>query len=672
MRGFQPKNYADGGLVQGVKRIFGMDEERNARVAAYRAQMAQEKAQQQAAQAQAQAAAPDRAISDYSGMGAMKRREKAAGLDYADGGMVRGPGTGTSDDVPDDVREGTYIMPADSTQALGPDQLAAMGARGFSPGGKPLGKKVPVNLSNGEFKMPPEQVHAIGVQALDQAKNATHTPVRGFAPVARPEEPRQFFVNGGLVEDERKKQMQNQTAMYVQGAKAAAADRPPAPVTATQAPQTSAAVAEKPSQVSPSALYMQDRTQELKDQVGHGNYAQAAGTAARTAVQGLGMYGIELADKAITPMVSAARGFGHGLIGSGANAATPTSDVTPSVAPGAPPAIPAPSPADQRLDAGTQAAPATAPTADLTAAAQGAPDAKQVMSGVYRSGSSYSDSAQGAVDGAAPRGLPTAQNLAAAEALAQRSQQESMARVSAQQPAGFAPAGMAAPTVRHSGNDWQSRNDLRNAMVSAKSIMNDGGKWDKHGKGVVSPERAYAMDLAKTDAAMRSAQPGVDVSTMRENAGIQREGMQQAGATDRAARGFAVDQQRLGIDSRRADSEIAVRGFQTRQAQQQAQLRNTLIDPNATPQQKAQAQAALQALSGKGDSWKAVALQGGTDAQGNKTESILGAVNELTGEMKRMDGGAGAPQKAPYADGTELNGRDVRKYVVRNGVPVPA
>ncbi len=649
MRGFQPKNYADGGLVQGVKRLFGMDEERNARVAAYRAQVAQEKAQQQAAQAQAQAPAPDRAISDYAGMSAMKRREKAAGLDYADGGMVRGPGTGTSDDVPDDVREGTYIMPADSTHALGPDQLAAVGARGFSPGGKPTGKKVPVNLSNGEFKMPPEQVHAIGVQALDQAKNATHTPVRGFAPVARPEEPRQFFVNGGVVEDERKKQMQNQTAT----------------VTAPQVPKTAAAFSEKPAQVSPSALYMQDRTQELKDQVGHGNYAQAAGTAARTAVQGLGMYGIELADKAITPMVSAARGFGHGLIGSGANAATPTSDVTPSVAPGAPPAIPAPSPADQRLDAGTQATPATAPTADLTAAAQGAPDAKQVMSGVYRSGSSYSDSAQGAVDGAAPRGLPTAQNLAAAEALAQRSQQESMSRVSAQQPAGFAPTGMQAPTVRHSGNDWQSRNDLRNAMVSATSIMNDGGKWDKHGKGVVSPERAYAMGLAQTDATLRGAQPGVDVVAMRENAGIQREGMQQFGATDRAARGFAVDQQRIGIEGRRVDSETEARGFQVRQAQQQEQLRNTLIDPNATPQQKAQAQAALQALSGKGDSWKAVALQGGTDAQGNKTESILGAVNERTGEMKRMDQGGGN-QALPLPQNPSER-QDGKRYALPNG-----
>ena len=82
----------------------------------------------------------------------------------AAGGMVRGPGTGTSDDIQTEVPEGTYIMPADSTNAVGADTL------------KSLGKNVPVALSNGEFKIPPEQVHAIGVQALDQIKNATHKP----------------------------------------------------------------------------------------------------------------------------------------------------------------------------------------------------------------------------------------------------------------------------------------------------------------------------------------------------------------------------------------------------------------------------------------------------------------------------------------------------------------
>lgn len=37
----------------------------------------------------------------------------------------------------------------------------------------------------------------------------------------------------------------------------------------------------------------------------------------------------------------------------------------------------------------------------------------------------------------------------------------------------------AAPTVRHSGNDWQRRKEQQNAATSASSISNDGGRWDR-------------------------------------------------------------------------------------------------------------------------------------------------------------------------------------------------
>ena len=54
---------------------------------------------------------------------------------------------------------------------------------------------------------------------------------------------------------------------------------------------------------------------------------------------------------------------------------------------------------------------------------------------------------------------------------------------------------------------------------------------------------------------------------------------------------------------------------------------------------------------------KAVALQGGTDAQGNKTERILGAVNERTGEMKRMEGQGGAQKTGPVSITNDDAGR---------------
>ncbi|MBX6209467.1 hypothetical protein ISD46_33460, partial [Pseudomonas aeruginosa] len=121
---------------------------------------------------------------------------------FADGGRVRGPGSGTSDDIDTEVPAGSYIMPADSTEQIGEAALQGMGA------------PVPVSLSNGEYQMPPEQVHAVGVQALDAVKNATHVPVaqqaKGFSPRKRvgngAEKPELFFADGGVVDEERKKQ----------------------------------------------------------------------------------------------------------------------------------------------------------------------------------------------------------------------------------------------------------------------------------------------------------------------------------------------------------------------------------------------------------------------------------------------------------------------------------
>lgn len=105
------------------------------------------------------------------------------------GGMIRGAGTGTSDDIKKNVPAGSYIMPADSTQQIGADNL------------KNMGSPTPVNLSNGEFQLSPDQVHSVGVQTLDAMKNQTHVPVDqpqlGFKPGQN--KPELFFANGGLV-----------------------------------------------------------------------------------------------------------------------------------------------------------------------------------------------------------------------------------------------------------------------------------------------------------------------------------------------------------------------------------------------------------------------------------------------------------------------------------------
>lgn len=108
-------------------------------------------------------------------------------------GKIQGPGTSTSDDVQKTVPEGTYIMPADSTAQIGEQNLDQMGQAA----------PVDVNVSNGEFEMTPEQVHAVGAQTLDQIKEQTHTP-SGLPQTIMDQsgaKPELFFRDGGLVQN---------------------------------------------------------------------------------------------------------------------------------------------------------------------------------------------------------------------------------------------------------------------------------------------------------------------------------------------------------------------------------------------------------------------------------------------------------------------------------------
>ncbi|MCA0184878.1 MAG: hypothetical protein LCH90_02615 [Proteobacteria bacterium] len=221
-----------------------------------------------------QSSPPD---AEAAGLGFGPGSRAAALLAQATGsGPIRGPGTGTSDSIKAEIPAGSFVMPADSTEEIGEQNLAALGFRpgmnpadrakpqglapglgfgpgsvgkalqaqlqakavsqpapglGFGPGshgagllgnvqaqaeGKPapgLGFKsktqreseqgagtnaVPVNLSNGEFQVSPEQLQAIGARVLEQLKNATHTPVQEQRSTDA-----LYFVNGGVVEDDR-------------------------------------------------------------------------------------------------------------------------------------------------------------------------------------------------------------------------------------------------------------------------------------------------------------------------------------------------------------------------------------------------------------------------------------------------------------------------------------
>lgn len=135
----------------------------------------------------------------------------------------------------------------------------------------------------------------------------------------------------------------------------------------------------------------------------------------------------------------------------------------------------------------------------------------------------------------------------------------------------------------------------------------------------------------------------------------------------------------LGIDGRRADTaqdlvalqadELGLRreaaGFQTRAAAQQEQLRNVLLDPKSTPEQRAVAQRNLAALSGKtaADRMQTVALPDTTDEMGRVVRGGQALVRVLEdGTVQQVP--IGAQQGAALPPGMK------RQIGTSNGRPV--
>lgn len=119
----------------------------------------------------------------------IQQKDKPKQADTGKGGMIKGKGTGTSDDIKKNVKSGSYIMPADSTQKIGEDNL------------KEMGSSPRINISNGEYQLTPDQVHSVGVETLDLMKDQTHVPVDQpqLGIKSGKKEPELFFANGGVV-----------------------------------------------------------------------------------------------------------------------------------------------------------------------------------------------------------------------------------------------------------------------------------------------------------------------------------------------------------------------------------------------------------------------------------------------------------------------------------------
>lgn len=598
---------------EGVKKALGFDPEYNAKMQA----MKERQAQHQAAQKPMPTPVPRSNLTQYAGGDVLKRR--MAAIDgYANGGMVRGKGTGTSDSIERNVPSGTYIMPADSTGKLGEATL-----------GK-LGTPVPVALSNGEFEMPPEQVHAVGVQTLDQLKSATHTPVRGFRPQ---DSERQFFASGGNVNDLNRWESaanalrlsndriaQSQGRMNIQQpdgrfdenklAKAAEMVRQSRARMAqnTMLSNRGFAAADVPRQyladgggvldkvkkwdiLAPTfqgQRDIQDNYQRLSSQ---GKTAQAIGgvigdatkaamaqsaapvaEAARVGLElGKGIFGIE--DKADSSVVASQKNLSPAPVES-TKAAPPASAAAevPPPATSVPASDIVPPAADKTPSASTDNSP--------TGSSNTAPAPRQVegTNAYEHSRGNYSDNPAGMGFNPGFTGQPTAQNNATMQNIADRysNQISGMAAQQMQQPQS---RGFDAPQIEHSGNSWQARNDLRNLQVSANSIANRPYIVGRgRNKQVITPDNgsmaAYQAALA-ADGRAREQSGDAGISAMRENAAIARTGMSEQGANSRDANRNALEAQRIGIAGQEAVFNRGVKGFEMadirrRQAAQEA------------------------------------------------------------------------------------------------------
>ena len=348
----------------------------------------------------------------------------------------------------------------------------------------------------------------------------------------------------------------------------------------------------------------------------------------------------------------------------------------------APAAPAAPNPTDQRLAAGTQQAPTPAqqPSGNSPVGMSVADAQKQGLVGervgydpaydqrltgapgqngaVTRNGNSYAGtnvSGDITVNGKAPGGgAVSAQNMAAAANLAASTQApsgRSLAEAALSQP-----SGVQAPVVRNSTNDWAARNNLRNLEVGASSITNQPG-FSRGGRGYVPPDVAAYQAALQTDAALQQAQPGMDQTAMRENAGIQREGMQQQGATTRAGmqeRGYmGRTMAQAALEQQKINQAGESQGFANRAAGQSEQLRNVLLDPNATPEQRKVAQRSLSALSGKtaADRMQVVNLPDTDNGQGQVLKGGQALVRTLEdGTVEQVPIGTQRGATAPLAN----------------------
>lgn len=197
--------------------------------------------------------------------------------------------------------------------------------------------------------------------------------------------------------------------------------------------------------------------------------------------------------------------------------------------------------------------------------------------------------------------------------------------------AGFIPA-----QIRHSGNDWQARNDLRNLEVSASSIT-----AEPNGKEMM----AYRAGLEADKALKEGKNPAVE-SQNRDAAFMDRTQAGEGAANYRAQVANSIAQQRV-------DNEGVELGFKSRAAAQVQALQQQIVN-ETDPKKLAVLQEKLQTITGKYQrpepANRLTVVPGGSSVD-EKTGQVVQrpslVVDNQTGNVINVHGGGAPAKKAP-------------------------
>lgn len=599
----------------------------------------------------------------------------------ADGGHVRGPGTGTSDSINAKLSDGEFVMPADTVRKVGARRLQDLVDMTHKPSGKV--PKIDHYADGGMTRRPARFDVESWAQQQDQQRTSNTQAAQAQAQAASDQ-----------AQAESDALARNQAAAV------------PAPgASASQSLAQRVSQIPTGGQTAPAADGSQNRWANTETGRNLSNIASALpgslGGAIPAVVKTGGAIsgGIDAATRLLNAGAGAAAisaipgaasaqgataspaGAGRGMVNPPAvNPSAPPPVATPQTASNIAPSSPTPATTSDVSRVGNSYS-GTNVAGDITVNGR-APNGGYMNTGNAPAGAGLSLSpvgmpvgqaqSQGLVGGKVgynpaydqrlngSRGTPTAQNAAAADNLASNQDQGARARLLA---AG-APAatGVTSPTILNSSNSWQARNDLRSLEVSAKSITNR-PEWSgagmgrfQSGRGGGSPDVAAYQAALTNDLALKAAQPAADVAAMRENAGLQREGLQQTGATERTNINARRDDAANQIARGRLSLEQIAAGYTNRSADRidraQAELEGA-----KTPEAQKSARERLLALSGRApqNEWAVQVTPTTKNLDGSTTQGSVYRFNKATGETTRVDQPGAAQPSANHAAALRAN-----------------